>query len=113
MKFKQPPAGGDRPRRGCVQALVTDEFDGGWIGEPRPQQATLLVVVTDDDRLARGDALFGERHDQGGELGIGAVEAGLVKVAHVAERRASPHTKLQYAQRAGGQPRHPRQRWWR
>jgi hypothetical protein len=93
MKFKQPPVGGDRPRRGCVQALIADEVDGGWVGEPGPQQAALAVAVTDDDRLARGDALFGERHDQGGELGIGAVEAGLVEVAHVAARRASPHHK--------------------
>jgi hypothetical protein len=93
MKFKQPPVGGDRPARRCVQALVTDEVDGGWIGEPRPQQAALPVVVTDDDRFARGDALFSERHDQGGELGIGAVEAGLVVMAHLAARRASPHHK--------------------
>ena len=49
MKFKQPPVGGDRPARRCVQALVSDEVDGGWIGEPRPQQAALTVVVTDDD----------------------------------------------------------------
>ena len=93
MKFKQPPVGGDRPGRGCVQALIADEIDGGRIGEPGPQQAALAVVVTDDDGLARGDALFGERHDEGGELGVGAVEAGLVEVAHLAARRASPHHK--------------------
>ena len=40
----------------------------------------LRSSITDDDRLTRGDALFDERHDQGAELGIGAVEADLVRV---------------------------------
>ena len=93
MKFKEPPVGCDRPGRRCVQAFIADERHGGRIGEPRPQQAALTVVITDDDRLARGDALFDERHDQGAELGIGAVEAGLVEVAHVAARRVSSHHK--------------------
>ena len=57
--------------------------------------------MTDDDGLARGDALFGERHDEGGELGVGAVEAGLVEVAHVAARRASPHHKAPVCQACG------------
>ena len=91
MKFKQPPVGCDSPGRGCVQALIADDRHGGRIGEPGPQQAALAVVITDDDGLARGDALFGERHDQGAELGVGAVEAGLVEVARLATRRASPH----------------------
>jgi hypothetical protein len=93
MKFKQLPVGGDRPGRRCVQALIAGERHGGRIGQPRPHQAALTVVVTDDHGFARGDALFGERHDQDGELGIGAVEAGLMVVAHVAARRASPHHK--------------------
>lgn len=32
------------------------------------------VVITEDDRLARGDALLSKRHNERAELGIGAVE---------------------------------------
>jgi hypothetical protein len=91
VEFEQPPVGGDRPRWRCVQALIADEFDGGRVGQPRPQQAGLPVVVADDDRLARGHTFLHERHDQGSELGAGAVEAGFVEVAHLAVGRARPH----------------------
>jgi len=93
VKFEERPVRCDRPRRRCVQALITDEFYAGRICEPRPQQAALTVIITDDHGLTRGDALFGERHDEGAELGIRPVEAGLVKVAHLAPGGASPHHK--------------------
>src|SRR5262249_42150278 len=68
-------------------------FDPGRIGEPRPQQFAFAVVVTDYDRFARGDALFSERHDEGTELRIGVVKAGLVEVTYMAARGAGPHDK--------------------
>ena len=89
VKFEERPVRCDRPRRRCLQALITDEFYAGRICEPRPQQAALTVIITDDHGLTRGDALFGERHDEGAELGIRPVEAGLVKVAHLARGRQS------------------------
>src|SRR6266487_520448 len=93
MKLKQPPVGGDRPGRRRVHIVIGGERDRGWIGEPRAHQGVLPAVVTDDDRLARRDTLLGERHDQGAELGVGAVEAGFMKVACVAAGGASPHHK--------------------
>jgi hypothetical protein len=52
VAFKEPPVGRDRPGGCGVQVLIAGEFDGGRIGEPRPQQGTLTIVATDDDRLA-------------------------------------------------------------
>jgi len=92
--LKQPPVGGDRPSRSCVQALIAHELDGGRVGQPRPQQAGLPLVVTDDDRLARGHTFLNERHDQGGELGVGGIEACFVEVAHVAAGSARSHHDL-------------------
>jgi hypothetical protein len=87
----RPPAvGRDRRGRLGVQARIGDEVDGGRIGQPGPQQGVLTVVITKDDRLARGDALFRERHDERAELGVGAVETGFVKVADVATSGAGP-----------------------
>jgi hypothetical protein len=91
VEFEHPPVGGDRPRRRRVQALIADEFDRGRVGQPRPQQVGLPVVIADDDGLAGGHTFFDEWHDQGSELGVGAVEAGFVEVAHVAAGRARPH----------------------
>ena len=51
----------------------------------------LAVVITDDHRLASGDAFLGKRHDQGAELGVGAIEARLVKVACMATGGTTPH----------------------
>ena len=91
VKLKQPPVGGDRPGRLGVQARIPGELGGGRIAQPRPQQGALTVVITENDRLARGDALLRERHDQGAELGVGAVKTGLVEVARLAAGGASPH----------------------
>ena len=91
VKLEQPPVGGDRPGRLGVQARIPGELGGGRIAQPRPQQGALTVVITENDRLARGDALLRERHDQGAELGVGAVETGLVEVARLAAGGASPH----------------------
>src|SRR5690242_21347564 len=45
MALEQLPVGGDGPGRRAVQAAVGDEGDGARIGDPRPQQACLAVVV--------------------------------------------------------------------
>jgi hypothetical protein len=73
---------------------MPDELDGGRVGQPQPQQSALTVVITEDDGLARGDALLRERHDQGTELGVGAVETGLVEVARLAAGGAGPHYSI-------------------
>src|SRR5689334_16343639 len=91
MKLEQPPVGCDRPGRRRVHTAIGEERYGGRIGEPRLHQGVLTAVVTDDDRLARRDTLLGERHDQGAELGVGAIEAGFMEMACVAAGGAGPH----------------------
>jgi hypothetical protein len=93
MKLNEPPVGCNRPGRRGVQAVVAEERDGGRIGEPRAQQGVLTVVITDDDGLARGDALFGERQDESAKVDVGGVEAGFMEVACMATGGASSHYK--------------------
>src|SRR6516164_9519772 len=91
MKFDEPPVRCDRPGRRGVQAVIGEECHGGRIGEPRAHQGVLTVVIANDDGLARGDTLFGERHDERAELNVGAVKAGFMEVAGLAAGGTSPH----------------------
>src|SRR5215467_10674905 len=91
MQLKEPPVGGDRPGRRCVQAVIGEECYGRRFGDPRVHQGVLTAVITDDDRLTRRDTLLNERHDEGAKLGVGAVEAGFMAVAHLAAGGAGPH----------------------
>src|SRR5690606_18496835 len=86
-----PLVAADGARRRAVVVGLPDEGDTRVVGDARPDQVRLASVETDDHGLPGGDGGVDEVDDQGAELRVGAVEAGLVHVTASGRCRRGAH----------------------